>query len=419
MSAGFARPQPFGGVAYVGSFRFPDGDAGAARVLGIGKALREAGFSVLFAGVEKRGRPQDRQPDGRFFCEGFPYLPEKDLGDTGVSRLKRAWLTHLSGSTTMGRLRGMNLAGTRAIIAYNASSLLLWRLCGFCRRRQIALIADCSEWYDLRHTIGGVLGPLAWDSELRMRCLQPRIGRVIAISSFLERYYRAHGCVVLRVPPLIDMDDGRPNQADQVSRKDKNDVLRLVYAGSFGKKDLLGNAIRGLRDLRSSGLPVVLDLVGPSRQTAATCLGGARLLDELGGSVVCHGRVPHKVALGLVAGGDFSILLRPDKPYAHAGFPTKLVESLSLGVPIITNRTSDIAEYVREGQEGILLEDSTPGAFVAGVQRVLDLPRQQWGAMKGKARQRARDCFDYRNYVRPLKEFMRNAIQAPRRARQK
>jgi glycosyltransferase involved in cell wall biosynthesis len=418
MSAGFARPQPFGGVAYVGSFRFPDGDAGAARVLGIGKALREAGFSVLFAGVEKRGRPQDRQPDGRFFCEGFPYLPEKDLGDTGVSRLKRAWLTHLSGSTTMGRLRGMNLAGTRAIIAYNASSLLLWRLCGFCRRRQIALIADCSEWYDLRHTIGGVLGPLAWDSELRMRCLQPRIGRVIAISSFLERYYRARGCVVLRVPPLIDMDDGRPNQADQVSHKDKDNVLRLVYAGVPGKKDLLGSAVRALRDLRASGLPVVLDLVGPSRQTAATWLGGGRLLDELGSGVVCHGRVPHKVALGLVARADFSLLLRPDKRYAHAGFPTKLVESLSLGVPVISNPTSDIAEYVRDGKEGVLLADSTPEAFAAGVKRILDMPREQWSTMRLGARQRASDCFDYRRHAQRLKEFMREVLASDAMGRQ-
>ncbi len=395
-------------IVYVGSFRFPGGDAGGTRVLGIGTALREAGFSVLFAGVEKRGRPEDLQADGRFSYQGFSYLPEKDLGSARLSRLKRAWLTHATGSTTMRRLHSLDLTRTRAIIAYNAFTPLLWRLGSLCRKRRITLVADCSEWYDPWHKPGGPFGPVAWDSELRMRWSQTKIGRVIAISSFLEDYYRGRKCSVLRVPPLIDMDDPKRNQLPKMAREDNR--LRLVYAGAPGKKDLLGNAIRALRDLRASGLPVMLDLVGPSRHSLATCLDGdTRLLDELGSGIVCHGRVSHAAALGLVARADFSILLRPNMRYANAGFPTKLVESLSLGVPIICNVTSDIGEYVREGQEGILLADSTPEAFQAAVRRLLDMPREKWAAMRPRARQRARDCFDYRRYVQPLNEFIEQA----------
>jgi glycosyltransferase involved in cell wall biosynthesis len=189
----------------------------------------------------------------------------------------------------------------------------------------------------------------------------------------------------------------------------REDVLRLVYAGSPGKKDLLGNAIRGLGELRSSSVRVSLRLVGPSRRVTADCLGpDARLLDGLDDMIEYHGRVPHDEAVRLVAGADFSILLRPDKRYAHAGFPTKLVESLSLGVPIITNPTSDIAEYVRDGKEGMLLEDISPKAFAAAVRRVLEMPSAQRAAMKGHASQRARECFDYRRYVEPLKAFVQD-----------
>jgi hypothetical protein len=280
-SANVARTTVSPDIVYVGSFRFPDGDAAATRVRGIGKALREAGFGVLFAGVEKRGRPEDLQPDGRFCYDGFSYLPEQDLGDTRVARLKRAWLTHFAGSSTIRRLCSMDLSRTRAIIAYNTFSLLLWRLEAFCRRRRITLIADCTEWYDPWHRLGGLLG---WESELRMRWLQPRIGRVIAISSFLERYYRARGCSVLRVPPLVDMDERVNVQVEQTTREDN--VLRLVYAGIPAKKDLLGNALLALRDLRASDLPVVLDLVGPSRESLVSCVGGnSRLLHELGSFV--------------------------------------------------------------------------------------------------------------------------------------
>ncbi len=402
----------------MGSFHFPDGDAGAGRVVGIGKALRQAGFSVLFAGLERRGRPQDLQPDGRFAYQGLPYLPEKDLGDTRFSRWKRAWLTHLSGATTMQRLHAMDLSRTRAIIAYDTFLGLLWRLEAFCRKRGITLIADCSEWYDLRHRMGGRLAPLGWASEWRMRWLQPRIGRVIVISSFLEDYYRHRSSSLLRVPPLIDMDDPQRSRLPETHRE--GNQLRLVYAGAPAKKDLLASALRAMRELRASGLPVTLDLVGPSPQTLATCLdGNSRLLDELGDSIVCHGRVSHDAALGFVARADFSILLRPDQRYAHAGFPTKLVESLSLGVPIICNVTSDIADYVRDGQEGILLADSTPEAFEAGVTRLLRMPRERWAAMRPRARQRARDCFDYRQYVQPLKGFVEECIAKDLQGRQR
>lgn len=249
------------------------------------------------------------------------------------------------------------------------------------------------------------MGPFFWDSEMRMRWLQPKAGCVIAISSFLEHYYQQRGCAVLRVPPLIDMMEPARNAVETPPRGDG--VLRLVYAGSPGKKDLLGNAILGLSRVIAKGRAVELHLVGPERKTVAACLAeDDELLNELGDRVVYHGRVTQPAAMSLIAQADFSILLRPDKRYAHAGFPTKLVESLSLGVPILTNLTSDIGEYVRDGREGVILADSSPEAFAAGVDRVLEMPRSHWRAMRDDARQRACECFDYRQYAKRLGEFL-------------
>lgn len=396
-------------VVYVGVFQFPHLDASAWQVRGIGLSLREAGFSVAFAGMERRGQPEDLQPDGGYCFQGFRYYPEKDFGNTRLSRLKRAVFTHASGNTTIQRLRAMDLTATRAVIAYNAPAILLWRLKSFCRRRNLALIAQSTEWYDPTHLPGGALGPFRWDSELRMQCLQPRIGRILTSSSYLERYYLDHGCAVIRVPPTLDMQDPFLKQRDPGPRDIA--ALHLVYAGIPGKKDQIGNALRGMRILRAQGLSVVMDLVGPSREQVVECLeGDGTLLNELGEAVVYHGRVPHRTALELVVKADFSILLRPDQRFAHAGFSGKLVESLSLGVPIIANPTSDIAEYVSDGKEGILLENNTPEAFISGVRRLFRMPREQWSEMRSHARRRAADCFDYRQYIQPLKAFMEQAI---------
>jgi glycosyltransferase involved in cell wall biosynthesis len=396
-------------IIYVGNFYFPNGSAAGTRVLGVGKALREAGYRVVFAGMEHRGRDEDRQYDGEYCYQGFSYIPEKDHGHGRLARLKRGLLTHVTGTTTMRRLQAMDLSTTQAIIAYHASGPLLWQLMSFCRKRGLALMADCTEWYDSRQVKGGRLGPLYWDSELRMHWLQSKIGRVIAVSSFLDRYYRDRGCDVIRIPPLIDMDQTNGESAKYVMRDDG--MLRLVYAGSPGKKDLLITAIRGLRELRAAGAPVELHLVGLSRPAADVCVGkNVPMLDALGEAVVYHGRVPHPMAIALVAQADFSILVRPDERFAHAGFPTKLVESLSLGVPVITNLTSDIGEYVRDCKEGIVLEGCDPEAFAVGVRKALAMPREQWSAMRVHSRQRAVDCFDYRNYVAPLNDFVERAV---------
>ena len=39
-----------------------------------------------------------------------------------------------------------------------------------------------------------------------------------------------------------------------------------------------------------------------------------------------------------------------------AGFPTKVVESMSLGVPVITTNTSDLAKYVIDGVNGYIVD---------------------------------------------------------------
>jgi hypothetical protein len=43
---------------------------------------------------------------------------------------------------------------------------------------------------------------------------------------------------------------------------------------------------------------------------------------------------------------DFTLLLRENNESNNAGFPTKVAESISLGVPPLLNFTSDIKDYL-------------------------------------------------------------------------
>jgi glycosyltransferase involved in cell wall biosynthesis len=180
-----------------------------------------------------------------------------------------------------------------------------------------------------------------------------------------------------------------------------------VYAGDAGRKDLLANAIRGLSYLGERGKSVRMFIVGPSHDEFASSLGSdSELLNTCRDQVEFTGRLPHRVALQRVAECDFSIMLRPHQRFAEAGFPTKLVESLACGVPMIGNLTSDIGMYVRDGIEGIVLADCTPESFAQGLERALSLSPDQRQAMREAARRRAEGSFDYRNWVETIGQFM-------------
>lgn len=400
-------------IAYLGSFLFPDGDAAAARVLGIGKALRDQGHSVVFLGIEKSFRATgDRkvEHDGSVSTfSGFKYRSPAPMRRGSFAKMRRL-SSILVGSSIIGRLGAEETDGGRidAVIAYQPSSILILRLLNWCNERAIPLICDSVEWYDRKHMLGGRFGPLALDSELRMRKTQHLADGVLVVSRYLEDYYSQDGQPTIRVPPLIDISDAVWSKG---SNSSPTLGLSLAFVGNAGQKDLLVNAIRGLALLGKDAHECRTIIVGPSQEEVRRNLGrDADLLGDLAGTLHFTGRLPHPEALRHLMQTDYSILLRPNARFAHAGFPTKLVESLAMGVPVICNLTSDIGLYVIDGQEGIIVKDSSPEAFADGMRRVLALSSDNRATMRRFARIRAEQSFDYRIWVDPLRKFLDTVV---------
>lgn len=391
-------------ILIAGAFRFPNGDAAAARVLGIGKSLRQAGYAVSFAGWEQTGRPEDDDGNGEFRYEGFQYHSQNEFRTGHLSSFRRMMRYLLAGNSSLKWLKSSRTKDLQAIIVYHGGTLFLLRLAVFCKLYGIRLIADCTEWYDAKGLVGGKFGIVHLDNEFRMRFVNRLIGRLIVISYFLHEYYQSRSCKVLRIPPTVDLADVKWI-ADVKPRT--NCALSLVYAGIPGKKDLLSSALYGIRALRSEGISIVLNLLGPSKADLLTCVDGdTLLLDELEGGLVFHGRVTQELVPQIVAQSDFSILLRPVKRVSSAGFSTKLVESLAAGVPVIANLTGDIDRYVNDGQEGILLTDTTVDAFVVGIRRALAMSGAELLRMREAARCCAEKSFAYGGYSAALANFI-------------
>jgi glycosyltransferase involved in cell wall biosynthesis len=138
--------------------------------------------------------------------------------------------------------------------------------------------------------------------------------------------------------------------------------------------------------------------------------GSAGLLDQLGDTVNPLGRVPRSQVLEALQEAHFTVLLRPDRRYSNAGFPSKVPESLAAGVPILLNLTSDLREYLGDGTAALLVDDSSPMEVTRAIRRALQLTPEELSDFRRCARAKAEKYFDYRVYVDSFKAYLEQVI---------
>jgi glycosyltransferase involved in cell wall biosynthesis len=386
------------------NFRFSEGGATTERALGLAKSLRAAGYPVEFLSAEKTPAP-NKENQSPCEYEGFPCFFMHDLFD----RCEPSWRKGLSylraGHATEHWLKTQDLSDCRAFISCGGYAGFYLRIARHLKRNNVAYVADCVDWWGMGQ-MSGVIGVLhALNTEISMRMLYPRAKNVIAISRFFEEYYRQKDCHVIRVPPQVDLENSKWPPLD-MQHRDSNTLL-LAYAGLPGKKDLLAPILYALAKVQAEGIPVSLRMLGPRWEELEKIPAlDPSLLIRLKNHVTCLGRIPPHEVPHLLAECDFSILVRPIAKYSQAGFPTKLVESLAAGIPVITNRTSNISDYITDESDGIFLQGHSVEDIARGLTRTYALGPEKWNKMRYAARKRASQSFDYRNFIKPMKSFV-------------
>lgn len=91
----------------------------------------------------------------------------------------------------------------------------------------------------------------------------------------------------------------------------------------------------------------------------------------LEGKAFLLGRVKPEIAPYYLAMGDVSVDPVMDDPVARARSPLKIVESMAVGVPVVTGDVGDRSEYLGNGLAGILVEPGDAEALADGLLGVL------------------------------------------------
>jgi glycosyltransferase involved in cell wall biosynthesis len=187
---------------------------------------------------------------------------------------------------------------------------------------------------------------LARDADVR------RAAHVVTPSAYLRELALGWGVPPARATVL-------PNPAPPVPELRPRDELRrelgiegptLAFAGRLTAQKSLAV---GIEAARRSGAALLVAGDGPDR-AALERLGHARFL----------GPLPRIRVLELFRAADASLLSS-----SWENFPHTVVEALAVGTPVIATRAGGVAEVVRDGENGIVVEPGDAAALADAIAR--------------------------------------------------
>lgn len=364
-------------ILYVGGFELPDKNAAAQRVVANAYILQELGYKILLYGVDK-----NNERDHGYMTDCIEYCSRK----YPISLLQ--WFFYLTSIKEIKKeIKKMPDIGY--VVCYNFPAIALWRLKNYCKKRNISIVADVTEWYQGE---GNIIYKLLKDIDtfIRMKIVHFKMDGIIAISKYLENYYK-NRVNTIYIPPLVNKKDSKWNQND--INHDNENYLRLAYAGSPGKnKDKINKIVEFLYSSKRRNIE--LNIIGITENEFLNMYPEmTNILSQTLGKIKFHGRISHEKVLNILKEMDFSIFFREKNIVTMAGFPTKFVESISCGVPVITTRTSDLWMYLKDGYNGFWIDDN----IEKSLEKILE--RYEIENLKGLKKNVDTEMFNFSNYI--------------------
>jgi glycosyltransferase involved in cell wall biosynthesis len=232
-----------------------------------------------------------------------------------------------------------------------------------------------------------------------------RFDLVVAITRYLAEYARPYlraGADAIVIPIMVDCNEYRSDQPPAT------DPRFVTYVGMLNeRKDGVATLMKAFAAIAADFPDVRLRLIGDSDDPRVSNVTEFRRVAAglgIADRVEFTGQVRRDEIPALLADSSVLVLARPSSQQADAGFPTKLGEYLASGRPVVVTSTSDISEYLTDGESACLVPPDDVDALSGRLSSALADPEA--AAIGAAGRVVAERCFDYHESGRTLAEAL-------------
>lgn len=374
-------------IVFIVVVSFPYGSASSMRARNLYKLFELAGHKVhVISDFDGNG---ENNEGSEFSCESI-YGKDIDLVKRNTASYK-----------SLEKLKEYCKTNNVDCVVMNARNDRFNAVAKFCKKNKIKFIVENCEWYDKSSFKFGCLDIRYFKNEKMLKRDFKKADGFISISRLLDEHNKGFDVPSVRVPTILDVEN------TEYSLETSNEKITVVYTGNPGKsKEFLLPVIKALAENPELKEKVEFHIYGPSYNTVLRNIeNNEEYIKKAGESVVIHGKIPQEKIQDVLQNADFSVFLRPDRKSSNAGFPTKLGECFAVATPVITNDTGDIGLYVKNGENGYIIDKCDSEEIKKVFEEIISKTKEEREKMRYSARKTAEDAFDYRRYKEKI-EFL-------------
>lgn len=350
-------------VIYIGDFDLRNENVQAHLVKNNAKIINRLGYKVFFIGVNRDANTLKE-------VETFSKF---DIGEDGL------YLELPNTLSLKGLLEYRKVAAriflfmdeialsndVKFVISYQSPTyaIVLKRVALWCKAREAKYIINSADIpiFDAQPLFRRIV--MKWNWRCMHNINKKYSDGLIAVSRYIDKFYHKDGMPSVIIPPLFDdyAEDGF-KLADKIT---------FVYAGTpfvlnknikiSGMKDRLDKIIDYCLRLSDEGVEYRLLVIGITKDLYVTCIPRHKGALDNNNDILFMGRRSHADTIAAVKDADYMLNIRDVNVMNEAGLSTKLVESVSLGTPVVMNSVGDSFLYLREGVTGYELKGDTKG----------------------------------------------------------